>query len=402
MPRRISLTCAALIHQWPAFSLSTSTTAITKIREAAFQTSVSSPHTVFAVIYAGACYQSYFSTETLSDNLQQLQSKQEALKHLRQAVRDADGTATDEILMTIALLAIHGYVLPPKRPRATAPFYRDNEFYSNVKSDPTHLDALRTLVIQRGVLEKLQLYGLSNIISMIDTFQSFITLSRPRFRSLYSTQALVEKLQAGWDDIVRARFADQEDGFEFLEAYSHGSPLRRLISHIRILLQTYHVTLRNPPQAPDFMLFIHTRRSLQHDALCLERDTDCLLEVIRIASIMFVAGWTLPFIKEFQESATHLLLQALNECIVQKRWQAHPDVLLWGTVIGGLSAQETPRVEEFTALLRNSGNLVSKETWPHVKSMSLKFLPFEYELANLGQTFWEQSSEILRGDVGDE
>ncbi|EXJ62273.1 hypothetical protein A1O7_02706 [Cladophialophora yegresii CBS 114405] len=389
----------ALLHQWPAFALGTNEHAIVEVRRAAFSTSALSPHTLFAIIYAGACYRSYFRNAVPGDNLLQLQAKQQALACLREAVQQ--GKPTDEMLMTIALLAIHGSVQPLKRPRFTAPLYRDNEFYSNVKFDQTHLRALRTLVGQRGGLHELEIHGLSNIISMIDTFQSLMCLSRPRFESLYPAPALSETLQETWDDVTWTRFANQEDGFQFLDTYDDGFQLRRIICQTRILLETYSLFLRNPRQAPDLMLAVHTRRSLQHAALMLERRAECLFEAARVATIIFLAelGWTLPVVGGFQDTATALLLRALKECRLQQCWQTHPDFLVWATVIGGLAAHQSPRLRDFAELLREASMPVSKDSWLHVKSLSLKFLPFEYELTATCHAFWDEACDPLSSEL---
>ncbi|KIW70610.1 hypothetical protein, variant 1 [Phialophora macrospora] len=306
----------------------------------------------------------------------------------------------DEMLMTIALLAIHGSVQPLKRPRFTAPLYRDNEFYSNVKFDQTHLRALRTLVGQRGGLVQLELHGLSNIISMIDTFQSLMCLSRPQFESLYSMSALSESMQETWDDVTWTRFTNQKDGFQFLDDYEDGFRLRRIICQTRVLVETYWLCLRDPRKAPDFMVAVHTRRSLQHAALRIDHPTECLFEAARLATIIFLAelGWTLPVVGGFQDKATELLFRVLEECGLQQYWQTHSDFLVWATVMGGLAAHQTDRLRDFAKVLRDSSTPVTKDSWLHVKSLSLQFLPFEFDLTGHCHAFWNEACELLSNE----
>ncbi len=393
---RSPLTEIALMHQWPAFALATNENAITKVRQSAFRTSVHSPHALYAMIYAGACYQSYFRDAVHDPDLLQLQSKQEALKHLRVAVEHADGEVTDEMLMTIALLAIHGSVRPQHKPRFTTPFYRDNEFYCSVEFDQTHLRALRTLVSQRGGLAKLGLGLVANIISMIDTFQSLMNLSKPHFDSLYPAEPLIEYMQEKWDDTAWNRFLSQEDGFEFLNDYQNGSQLHQIICRIRILLETYSLSLRDHRQGPDLMMAVHTRRSLQHAALRLGKGEDCLHEAARLASIIFLAelGWTLPVVGGFQARATQLLLDALQQCTQAKRWRTQPEFLSWVTVVGGLAARQTSKVQDFASNLRYGPIPVTKDSWLQIKSLSLKFLPFEHELTGICHSFWDEACDL--------
>jgi hypothetical protein len=155
-----------MINQWPAFALSTSENSVATLRNTFFTASMIAPHTLYAIIYAGECYRSHFCGRSRTDELLQLQSKREALKHLRKAVEESNGVTSDEMLLTMALLTLHGTVRPLNRPPNTIPLYRDNEFYSSVEFERTQLNALRTLVAEKGGLDAIKLHGLSNMISM--------------------------------------------------------------------------------------------------------------------------------------------------------------------------------------------------------------------------------------------
>ncbi|OAL29224.1 hypothetical protein AYO22_02118 [Fonsecaea multimorphosa] len=425
----------ALIHQWPAFALATHEAAITEIRGAAIRTSMLAPHCLFATIYAGECYRSYFSGEPPHNEMLQLQLKQEALSHLRRALQDHKGVASDDVLWTITLLAIHGSVRTMKHPRFTTPVYRDNEYYSSVEFQGTHLRALRSLVAQKGGLETLKIHGLSNMVSMVDTFHSLMTVTEPVFPPLYSASNLVDSLQVTWDDAAWSRFASWQDGFVFLEAFRSGPRLRQIICQLRVLLETFSLGLRDPRRSPDLMLMVHTRRVLQHNALQVPSEGDCLFEAARLAFIVFVSlspsvhgvvlvaayapvpglasrlifernanlpgwkiaelAWTLPVIGGFHEKVTKLLLRALDECARCQHWQTQPEFLLWATVIGGLAARQGSRVPDFATRLRDSSMATEKDSWADVKSMSLKFLPLEYALGDLCHTFWDEACDFL-------
>ncbi|OQV04560.1 Fungal specific transcription factor domain-containing protein [Cladophialophora immunda] len=387
----------ALIHQWPAFALATHDAAITEIREAAIRTSLLAPHCLFATIYAGECYRSYFDGRTLHHEMLQLQLKQQALRHLRRALQDHGGVASDEVLWTITLLAIHGSVRTLKQPRFTVPVYRDNEFYSSVEFERTHLHALRTLVAQKGGLKALTLHGLSNMISMVDTFHSLMNLTKPVFPPLYPAPLLVDSLRETWDDVAKSRFANRQDGFIFLEAFRGGPRLHQIICQVRVLLETFSLCLRNPRRSPDIMLMVHTRRVLQHDALQVRSEGDCFFEVARLSFVVFMAelAWTLPVIGGFHEKVTKLLLEALEECVTRQYWQRYPEFLLWATVMGGLAARQGPRVSSFAAILRDSSMAIDKDSWAYVKSVSQKFLPLEYDLGDLCHDFWDEACDFL-------
>lgn len=315
-------------------------------------------------------------------------------------MQESDGSAADEVLMTISLLAIHGSVQTSKQPRFTAPLFRDNEFYSTVKFDPIHLRALRVLVADRGGLAKLELHGLNNILSMIDTFQALVNLAKPYFEPLYCTEAIGNSLQAIWDDVSWSRFTNQVEGFRFLTDLGDGPQLLGIISQLRVFLETYAFSLRNPRLAPDIMLMIHFRRSLQHDVLRLGSTKNCLVEATRISIIILLAalGWTLPVDGRFQEKATELLFLALTECGSLGYWQDHPEFLLWATVIGGVVARDSSRVWDFVLMLLQQSHIpVTKDSWFNTKTLSYKFLPFEYELTVPCHDFWDRACDLLSG-----
>lgn len=350
------------------------------------------------MVYAGACYHSYFNTtDTTGTALLQLQAKQQALKYLREAVQRTEESAADEVLMTVSLLAIHGSLETSKRPRFTAPLFRDNEFYSTVKFDAIHLRALRTLVSSRGGVAKLQLHGLNNILSMIDTFQALVNLARPYFEPLYCTEDIGNSLQALWDDASWNRFTNQVEGFCFLDGVADGPQLLETISRFRIFLETYAFSLRNPRLAPDMMLMIHFRRSLQHDVLRLGSMKNCLVEATRLSIIILLAslGSTLPVDGGFQQKAAELLLQALNESSSLGHWEDHQEFLLWATVIGGLVARDTSRLWDLITLLQQSEMPLEKDSWFNIKTLSNKFLAFEYELTVPCHDFWDRACDLL-------
>jgi hypothetical protein len=133
---------------------------------------MSSPCSLHAIIYAGECYRSYFSTKTKESDSLRLHSKSEALKQLQEEIKKSNGIVSDEILLAISLLAIHGSITSRRHPESSLSLYRDlafsrdAEFYSSTDCERVHLYALYALVERRGGLKSILLPGLANMIAM--------------------------------------------------------------------------------------------------------------------------------------------------------------------------------------------------------------------------------------------
>lgn len=109
------------------------------------------PYLLQAIIYAGATYRFFLGSRESSVNLIRIQSYQETLKHVREAVESLNGPPPDELLLAVALLTIHG---PPSYHFPAAQnvkeHYRDLEFYFSKPWEPSHFRALISLTKMKG------------------------------------------------------------------------------------------------------------------------------------------------------------------------------------------------------------------------------------------------------------
>lgn len=94
-----------------------------------------------------------------------LQTFQETLTTLREELVTTEADVPEAILLTIAVLAMHGSLSAPRRRViSTEPDVRDNYFYSGTEWEPAHVNALLYLTAKKGGLSSLRSFSIAGII----------------------------------------------------------------------------------------------------------------------------------------------------------------------------------------------------------------------------------------------
>lgn len=123
------------------------------------------PYLLQAVIYAGASYSYFFGATDSSNNLLRVNAYHETLRQLREAMLNSPSPCSDEMLLAIAMLAIHG---PPSDVQGHTVRggreLKDYEYYGSKIWEPSHLRALLSLTQQRGGLPSIGNESLKGII----------------------------------------------------------------------------------------------------------------------------------------------------------------------------------------------------------------------------------------------
>ncbi len=129
---------------------------------------VSTPYLLQAIIYTAASYRYFFGCRDHGTNFTRLTAYHETLRGLREIVHRSESDnngCSDAILLAIALLTIHG---PPSdmqgRTLLGEQQLKDYEYYGSKVWAPSHLQALLSLVKQRGGPHRIGIQSLSGVI----------------------------------------------------------------------------------------------------------------------------------------------------------------------------------------------------------------------------------------------
>jgi len=154
-----------MIHSWPIYAGSRSKDDVDKWVSATMKSAIECRPLLNSLIYGASSYQCYFSGRRPSANMLLLQSFQETLRTLQEELAKTETDVPEAILLTIAVLAMHGSLSAPRRRViSTEPDVRDNYFYSSTEWEPAHVHALLSLTAKTGGLSKLRSFSVAGII----------------------------------------------------------------------------------------------------------------------------------------------------------------------------------------------------------------------------------------------
>lgn len=133
------------------------------------------PASLYAYMYCGAVHKAFLKDGPqglVSEAHHLLELKVKALHHLRQYLVNLSGTIPDHLFTTIVALASHEV-----HPRAlefsqvqcsVSPMARTQllDLVSNMNFVPTHMDALYTIVGQKGGLSNIYSYGVASTVAL--------------------------------------------------------------------------------------------------------------------------------------------------------------------------------------------------------------------------------------------
>lgn len=123
------------------------------------------PYLLEAITYAACCYQLFFGSGNHSTEFLRLNSHQQAIRYLREALQNNGGNITDAMLLSIAILGVHTSTHPPQqRPQTGDAAHRDNDFYSSQTWEQTHINAVLRLTTQKGGLQSIAVPELREMI----------------------------------------------------------------------------------------------------------------------------------------------------------------------------------------------------------------------------------------------
>lgn len=228
-------------------------------------------------------------------------------------------------------------------------------------------------------------------VTRIDLIESFSTLRKPSFPIFPPPDQILRRLQ-----VDKSR-GEADNGFHFLRPKHHARSILRLVKRVRDLLYTYSVSLQGRGGGVELGDLVLARRVLQHQALSLETSSDQLYMLCRLAlSVYLIESLVLmPAILPYHDNASRKLMLIIDECDRLGYWQTSPDVMLWATVLGGVTARGRPLRWWFAEQLRGSTIPTAKSNWPEVLRISGFFFSFIGPQGEGCRIFWEEACDWL-------
>ncbi|KIW33635.1 uncharacterized protein PV07_00471 [Cladophialophora immunda] len=385
---------SAIIDQWPSFALSSRKQDIDRWRSVTVKYALESPYLVPAITYAGSSYRYFFGSRDSSAKFHRINFYHETLRQLREAMLQPDSQCSDAMLLAIAILTIHG---PPNdmqgRTLVGSQQMRDYEYYGSKTWEPTHFQALLSLVKQRGGLHKLGIDSLAGIVMTIDIVDSISVLRAPAFPLFFPPSPVLQALR-------QCRKPDKSNscqGFRFLRNRHLGRRLLTIIEDVDALLDAYDTVLKNPGSSIDFGQLVAAWRILQHQTLSLPSGEDLLFNLCRVAVIVFLVECLepLPVTGAFHRNGSERLMLLIDECDKRDYWQTSPNTMLWATVVGGFISRDTSLRLWYIEQLRGSPITTGQEHWEKVLHLAEAYLPFRHRQAQGCQQFWNEGCKWL-------
>ncbi|KAI1620668.1 hypothetical protein EDD37DRAFT_164331 [Exophiala viscosa] len=362
-----------------------------------------SPVAFYSIIFAGACHYAFLqrNNNVSKDSVAlRMSYKTQAISSLRDELQRCQGVVTEEVLLSIILLAIHDkgdtLVAPKKLMDSPLRQVKDNEFYTSMRWQPKHLDMLYNMLKQLGGLQSLQMHGLAEAVESAALNESLLAQEPPRVGLLHPASYYLKSCQQKWDDegwqrhkVVSAR------KFALLEGAEGKEHLSQTVADTRKLLVTYDCFRRNRVNGPDLLQTIGARRSIQWNLQRPLPSNDCRYRVCRYAMLIFLVETIHPkprYLDIHRRLAEKLML-ALDEASMLGYTSKCPEDYAWATILGGAAASETSLDEWYRAQMSSSCNFVFEETWESVQSMLSSFLVPGAEHEERCERFWHEARE---------
>ena len=138
------------------------------LRSVTMKAALGCPSLLNSLVYAGSSYQLFFASHSRATKVLRLEAYNETLRHVRQEIEEAaKDEVPDALLLTIAILAIHGSIIASEQMDDSVPnepHYRDNLFYSRTPWEPAHVQGLLSLTVRKGGITSISMNPLAVLI----------------------------------------------------------------------------------------------------------------------------------------------------------------------------------------------------------------------------------------------
>lgn len=167
------------------------------------------------------------------------------------------------------------------------------------------------------------------------------------------------------------------------------------------VLDNYDMFLHDPGCGVKLWNVIAARRVLQYQALCTEPCGDLLYTLCRLGLLVFLIESLelLPRVLPYHEYASRKLMLTIDDCDRLGYWETQPELMLWATVLGGVTSRGKPLRWWFAEQLRGGPIPANESNWKEVQETSERFLPFKYRHGQGCEQFWKEACAWLSGTL---
>ncbi|PYH80529.1 hypothetical protein BO82DRAFT_417560 [Aspergillus uvarum CBS 121591] len=364
------------------------------------------------------------------DTAEQLQLKGSVMIRIREKLstvtqRNIGCKWVDDILLSILYLAANenlDHVEPPETSPFVPPFcsLQLMEFYGSCEFHPLHWQTVQHIVLERGGLETVKLYGLAWLISMsISLIVAINTHRRPVF-PLISPEGKPclhrAPLQALSIRTPPRHATRHNHGFQQLALLSppvKGS-LIRIFLDLNEITQALHVLSSRSCGATLLTQIGDTRASVLH-RLCslpdhrdrisaiLHKRPGCTAEqqqrsiavylVCRGTALLHGASVVLPLprMSRLRATMTNEIYENMVRLQGREMTKHECEIFLWCCVVAGICADATPSIRTwFVARVREYCNVLGIDSWDKLLELLKSFAWLDGASEEAGKTFWTE------------
>ncbi|KIW15533.1 hypothetical protein PV08_05581 [Exophiala spinifera] len=330
-----------------------------------------------------------------------LQHKGQVIKLLNEHLRHLEGPPMDALIMSIAILAIHGEydatVYPEIHPVSPLAKAQNLHVYGSMINDEQHVHAILMLIMRKGGLDAMELFGMADTMALCDLFFATKHVRRPIFPLRRPPQSLVLSGRHKLDATAIEMDSQLGSGFKYFRFFANGSELLSVLElwfDVTIALDHY---IRRGPTAPDFVDLVEARTASQHSLLSqlpeiLETDNPefCVLHATRLATLVYgdMVIIPLPPTQRVKAGLSSRLFKILQACEELCCWDLHGQVLLWALTLGAIAASHMPARELYVQQLRKYVSALEVKDWPALETICLKHLWWKPVCSPAGQKLW--------------
>ena len=197
-------------------------------------------------------------------------------------------------------------------------------------------------------------------------------------------------------------------GFKNLSSAPPFIQLHAIIGHIKETTLGWYRYQTSMLDAPLLHQIVEARTCVVHDLLCLpdlsndiQSREECLYELCRLGTLSYMLIFLYPLSMSHgpHEQLANRLMVMLDIAFPLGLWATDTNFMQWVTVIGGITAKDTPLCRWYAKQLSKFGTLRALGTWPRFSSVLTNYLWLNSECDTDGMEFWQESMALNQSSL---